>query len=242
LDNSNDRARVDQTLFLFRHIQQPLFVHVYMMGTHLYMYDDYDTAVKEFDGYMREVTEALEEMGKLDNTILVIYTDHGASNQRNVRTPLIIRFPNGQYAGQINHNTQLLDIAPTVLDYLGIQPPGWMSGVSLLDGEPPATRPIFSAIPNFRANNEKNQLALDQSRIKPPFYQFGIIDMVICSRWYSVDTTRLTWQSGQIQGYPNPCSAQEMPGDDEAQGILLGQMEKDGFDVSALQSALALDQ
>jgi len=238
MDSIGDRARIDQTISLIQHIQQPLFIHIYMMGTHQFMYESYDDAIHGFDDHVREITQALEQTGKLDNTIIVVYTDHGQANVRNIRTPLIIRFPHGQYAGKIQNNTQDLDIAPTILDYMGIKPPDWMAGQSLLKGEPPATRPIFSDIPNYQKDNGNNRLELDLSKIKPPFYQFGAIDMVICHKWYTLDTSSMAWSQGPIAGYPNPCSADAMPDDRQAQQAMLDQLKKDGFDVTALESAL----
>ncbi len=74
----------------------------------------------------------------------MVYTDHGYANISHVRIPLMFRFPNGEYGGQIANNTQNLDIAPTLFAYIGIQPPVWMNGQSLLSGAPRLTGP-FSA-------------------------------------------------------------------------------------------------
>jgi arylsulfatase A-like enzyme len=237
LDSSSDPVRIEQLLSIFRENHQPWFVQVYMMGTHLFLYDSYDDAVKNFDGYVREVVNELKRMGKLDQTIIIVYTDHGKSNQRKVRTPLIIRFPDGEYAGQIVNNTQNLDIPPTILDYLGIEQPEWMDGRSLLKGEPPANRPIFSTSTSYSTGNGKGQLQLDMSKIKPPFYQFEIIDMIICNRWYTADTAKLTWQAGQIQRYPTPCEPSALPDDLQAQDTMMEQLKSAGFDVTALQAA-----
>ncbi len=235
----NDQHRVDQLMSLFQTVQQPLFVHVHMMGTHLGdEWNLYDPAIQAYDGYMREVIDDLTEMGKLDQTVIIVYTDHGFTDVSNVRIPLLFRFPNGEYAGMITNNTQNLDIGPTILDYLGITPPDWMTGQSLLAGEPPATQPIFSAAPNYRTGNAMNELQLDLSKIKPPFYQFGTIGMVICQEWYAVNTTSMIWQEGEVEDYPTPCDASVMPNDDQAKQILLNQLKTNGFDVTTLQAAL----
>lgn len=235
----NDQHRVDQLMSLFETVQQPLFVHVHMMGTHLGdEWNLYDPAIKAYDGYMREVVDGLKEMGKLDQTVIIVYTDHGFTDVSNVRIPLMFRFPNGEYAGTITNNTQNLDIGPTILNYLGITPPAWMNGQSLLKDEPPATQPIFSAAPNYRTGNAMNELQLDLSKIKPPFYQFGTIGMVICQKWYAVNTTSMTWQEGDVEGYPTPCDASVLPDDSQAKQILLNQLKTNGFDISTLQAAL----
>ncbi len=238
LHDLSDREKVDQIIGLFHNVHQSLFVQAYLMGTHLASPDRYDDTIQAFDGYVREITQDLARTGKLDQTVIIIYTDHGYGNTSNVRTPLLIRFPNGDHAGTITHNTQNLDIAPTILDYLGITPPEWMDGQSLLQGEPPATRPIFSAYPNFRVENEERMLQLDLSKIKPPFYQFGIIGMAVCQKWYTVDTTAFTWKVEEIPGYPTPCEANALPSNSQAQHMILEQLQADHFDVSSLKTRL----
>jgi arylsulfatase A-like enzyme len=116
LDDVGDPEKVRQILETFQDIQQPVFVQVYMMGTHEGMYDSYDDAIRDFDGYVQQVTNGLARMGKLDNTLVIVYSDHAQSNMRNVRLPLILRFPGGEYSRKIVHNTQNLDIPPTILD------------------------------------------------------------------------------------------------------------------------------
>jgi hypothetical protein len=242
MDNISDQDKVNQVISLFNNIQQPLFIHVYMLGTHEGMYSSYDDAIRGFDGYVRQITDALESMGKLENTIIVVYTDNGKNETINVQVPLIIRFPNGEYSGKIVNNTQNLDIAPTLLDFIGIQPPGWMGGISLLKGEPPASRPIFSAAPNFLTQNSFYWLALDVKKIKPPFYQFGTFGMVVCQKWYAVDTSKLSWQEGAVPGSSVSCSPNSTPNDSQAKQIMLGQLKKNGFDILTLEKALEQNQ
>jgi hypothetical protein len=253
INTTTDRQRIDQTLALFQNTQQPLFVNVYMLGTHSGVIaphnrvfskgetlnnangmDFYDDAVLDFDQYMHEVTDALAKMSKLDQTIIIIYSDHGIGDVSNVRLPLMIRFPGGEYAGKMTHNTQNLDIAPTLLDYMGIPQPAWMAGQSLLKGEPPANRPIFSAVPNFTFLNSLNQLQLDPKKTKPPFYQFGLIGMVICQNKYTLDTSSLIWNQSTIPNYPTPCAPDSLPPDRQARQMMVNQLKADGFDVSSL--------
>jgi len=260
LNTMSDRERIDMlmSLDLFQGKRDPLFVHVHMMGTHGAMYftplndtfskgesataqndtDYYDDATLDFDHYMKEVVSDLTQLGKLDNTIIIVYTDHGKDAVSNKRLPLLIRFPHGEFAGKITNNTQNLDIAPTILDYMGIQKPEWMTGQSLLQGEPPATRPIFSAIPGLTTHNDNGRKVIDTVNLKPPFYQFGTIGMVICQKWYSLDTTTFAWQKKDIDAYPTPCKVDTMPDDKQAQQIMVDQLKKNGFDTSTLEAAL----
>ena len=234
LETTTDQDRVNELMNLFRTIHQPLFVHVHMMGTHLDKWDTYDQAITGFDGYMKEVIADLTQMGKLENTVIIVYTDHGFTDVTNMRIPLMIRFPHEQYTGQITHNTQNLDIAPTVLDYLGITPPRWMTGQSLIAGEPDALRPIFSAAPNYRTGNTKNELQLDESKIKPPFYQFGTIGVLVCQKWFALDTSQLSWTEGIVEDYPTPCDENSLPTDSQAHQLVYAQLARDGFDLSGV--------
>lgn len=77
------------------------------------------------------INELIEE-GSYDNTILVIGSDHGQRFTTNKKIPLIIHFSNNEFSGVVFSNVQNIDIAPTILDYLHIHRPPWMSGESLL--------------------------------------------------------------------------------------------------------------
>ena len=259
LNTMSDKERIDMlmSLDLFQGHRNPLFVHVHMMGTHGGMYftplndtfskgesptadhdtDYFDDATLDFDNYMKEVITDLTQLGKLENTIIIVYTDHGKDAVSNKRLPLLIRFPHGEFAGKITNNTQNLDIAPTILDYMGIQKPDWMTGQSLLQGEPPAARPIFSAVPGLTTHTDNGRKVIDTINIKPPFYQFGVIGMVICQNWYSLDTTSFAWQTQTIDAYPTPCKADILPSDQQARQIMLDQLKKNGFDTTTLEAA-----
>jgi arylsulfatase A-like enzyme len=91
-----------------------------------WMVDFYDDANLSFDTYVGKVIDHLKATGEFEKIILIIYTDHGEKDKINERIPLIIHFPGDEYAGRIKQNVQNLDIAPTILTYLGIPQPDWM--------------------------------------------------------------------------------------------------------------------
>lgn len=74
---------------------------------------------------------------------------HGQSQyQELLRVPLIIAGPGLNTGTVVNHRGRSLDLAPTLLDLAGIEPPGSMEGVSLrplwaVDGPPPAVRDAY---------------------------------------------------------------------------------------------------
>ena len=108
----------------------------------------YDGCIKQFDDEVGKILEHLKHCGIEENTIIVIYSDHGADffengcwGQGNTllgddpsnRVPIIIYDPFKPTAQAIDTSTRLIDIAPTVLDLAGISSPQNMDGCSLTD-------------------------------------------------------------------------------------------------------------
>ena len=107
---------------------------------------DYLRCIKSVDDGVGEVLDYLEENGLAENTI-VIYTsdqgfylgEHGWFDKRfmykeSFRTPLLVRYPEEIKPGtEIDKLVQNLDLAPTFLDYAGIDIPEDMQGVSFRD-------------------------------------------------------------------------------------------------------------
>lgn len=112
------------------------------------------------DESLGTIMETIERLGELDNTVVVVtsdhgfwYGEHGLSNERRLsyeealRIPLMIRYPNRIAAGQRPTQMALsIDIAPTMLELAGATPPDKLHGMSLariLDGEDPDWRSSF---------------------------------------------------------------------------------------------------
>ena len=108
--------------------------------------DFYDDAVRDFDNAVERVYRHLEEIDELDNTILVVTSDHGILYDASKRIPLLIRFPGQDLTGRFVKNVQRIDVAPTILDYMGLETLPWMEGNSLLEIETiPPDRLIVAA-------------------------------------------------------------------------------------------------
>ncbi len=116
--------------------------------------------ILEMDHRTGEILNELKEDGLLDSTIVVWYTDHGGPLPRQKRVlydsgtkvPLIIRFPNGQFAGQRdNRMISFIDLAPTTLSLFGLKPPEHMQGTAFLGEYPREEEPqyIFGAADRF---------------------------------------------------------------------------------------------
>ncbi len=111
----------------------------------------YSSALRYGDASLQALADGLERRGRLRDTIWVIFGDHGeafgqhAGNfghtfflyDENVRVPLVIA-AHGLLTGQtrVRRPISLTDIAPTLLDLLGIDGPAAYEGRSALSGEP----------------------------------------------------------------------------------------------------------
>ncbi len=159
--------------------------------------------------------------------------DHGKGWGR-WRIPLVFWFPEGAHAGRIRAKGLLLDIAPTLLDYLEIDIPDWMEGVSLLAGEPPADRPVFStAVAPDRV--EARKWALDLSRLKPPFYSLGLLAAAVGDRMFALNLATGELSAETITGHTQPLEDGREPDESAVKIMLLQLMDKKGHDFNNIQ-------
>ncbi len=101
---------------------------------------DYGVEIEHFDSHLAHIMETLEGAGELNNTLVIVTSDHGNPMPRSkcnlydsgTRVPLAIRFPGRIPDGRVSEDfVSLTDIAPTILEAAGIQPLDVMSGRSL---------------------------------------------------------------------------------------------------------------
>ena len=116
-----------------------------------YLISQYDGEIAMADNSVGLFLQYLEDNSLLDNTIVVIYSEHGEMFGKNgrfgragtnrgtlydevIHVPLIIKHPNIKNGKRINGLVQLIDIMPTVLDFLNIEQPkeNNIQGISLL--------------------------------------------------------------------------------------------------------------
>jgi arylsulfatase A-like enzyme len=255
----DDEPRIERLQRLWAEPRaRPFFAHVHLLETHgpffpirdpvfsagreqaeAFEDDFYDDALRQFDAAFERIIGSLEAAGELENTVVVLTSDHGMGWNR-TRIPLVFWFPEGAHAGRLRANVQLLDIAPTLLDYLEIDIPDWMEGVSLRDGEPPADRPVFSTAvaPELV---ETRRWALDLSRLKPPFYSLGLLAAAVGDRIYELDLATGELSAESVAGHTQPLEDGREPDDDAAREMLLRHLEEKGYPVPAGWRARAGD-
>lgn len=122
----------------------------------------YDGEITHWDFYLGQMFEYLQAKGVLQNSIIVVTSDHGqmfgehgkwihrnSLYEEVLRIPLLFRYTGTVGAGQVlDTPVSNMDITPTLLDMAGIPVPGGMQGQSLLPlmqgGAAPDSREIFS--------------------------------------------------------------------------------------------------
>ena len=100
---------------------------------------EYLAAIERADAILGEGLAALRESGDEANTIIVFLGDHGPTFQHGkmtlydlgLRTPLIIRAPGAKSGARATALVSALDLTPTLLDLLGLDPLPRSHGLSL---------------------------------------------------------------------------------------------------------------
>ena len=105
----------------------------------------YYACVSYVDAQIGRLLSVLEDEGVADNTIVVLWSDHGwklgefngwgkmTNYEIDTRVPLIITAPDLQHAGaKTSELTELLDLFPTLCELTGIDVPDFVHGTSLV--------------------------------------------------------------------------------------------------------------
>jgi arylsulfatase A-like enzyme len=102
----------------------------------------YYAAVSYLDAQVGVLLNTLESLGTLNNTIIVLWGDHGwhlgdhdlwhkhTNFEEATRAPLIIAGP-GIKSGKTNSLTEFVDVFPTICDLAGVPIPNKLDGLSL---------------------------------------------------------------------------------------------------------------
>lgn len=244
-----DKEKILQALDTLTRAEEPVFLHLHWMKTHGAFFEPrnrvfsagkdtrtqapwdplfYEDVILDFDEDLAYLYTELEKLGVLKETIIVIGSDHGWESATDRRIPLIFLFPQGDYHGKIYSDTQNLDIAPTLLEYLGMDIPEWMEGKSLLSGEPGA-RAIFG-VQNLNTDYVEEQgWIADDTYSKPPFYQFDTISLENCGRISELNLETFTWSQSNVSAYQSQCRYSEILDSQTIRSLIIERLIKDKF-------------
>ncbi|HJU75487.1 MAG TPA: sulfatase-like hydrolase/transferase [Gemmatimonadaceae bacterium] len=125
--------------------------------------DYYDAAISRLDRVLEGILDSLQQRGVLDNTIVVVTSDHGEHLGEHgleghanslyldvLRVPLYIRYPRAVPAQRITEPVTLRDLAATILDLAGAREGSGIPGSTLAylwgkSPRPPAS-PLFATL------------------------------------------------------------------------------------------------
>jgi arylsulfatase A-like enzyme len=103
----------------------------------------YDGGIAYVDHWVGELVNELENLGLMDQATLVVLSDHGEEFQEHgsvgheklyptiTRVPLFIRPPGGTRQIRVQQVASLVDVMPTILALVGIEPPPGIDGRDL---------------------------------------------------------------------------------------------------------------
>jgi arylsulfatase A-like enzyme len=94
----------------------------------------YDEKINDVDARFGLFVDELQKMGLLENTVIVLFSDHGTEFYEHkrfdhgfslydelIRVPVIFRLPHAKGGVVIEDQVRAIDVMPTLLDLLGIQ-------------------------------------------------------------------------------------------------------------------------
>ena len=129
----------------------------------------YNASISFMDAQVGKVLDALKESGQMDNTLIVLFGDHGyhlgehggvwqkrTLFEESARAPLIVRWPGAEGNGRLCRRVvEFVDLYPTLVEAAGLAvPPGLQASLerrSWVPGRETPTRvamgPLFGTLP-----------------------------------------------------------------------------------------------
>jgi hypothetical protein len=143
--------------WLAAHRGQPVFVFVHLFDMHRpWRQPSYDAQLEEVDRLIGGFQQALKRDGWWDKALVVLTADHGEGlgdhgesdhgyfvYESTLHVPLIVHWPQGSapLPARVEQPVGLIDVAPSILNFLNIPAPPGFKGRSFLDRSP---RPVYS--------------------------------------------------------------------------------------------------
>ena len=182
----------------------------------------YDGGIRYLDSTLEEWFATWEDRGLLDNTIIIITSDHGEGlrqrlarfgghgdlNEEGLRIPMMVRLPGGARGGErVDSLVSLVDIVPTVLELVNLEPDVRLPGRSLLGAPRPTEEWVFAARSGMRAAVRRDRkvvyrdqtpllvydLVEDPEELAPLSPSSDVIAPIITGRIWLMRQRRVYW-------------------------------------------------
>jgi arylsulfatase A-like enzyme len=172
---------------------------------------DYALEVEHVDHHLGRMIAELEQRGLLDNTLIIVTSDHGMPFPRvkgyayhdSNHVPLAVRWARGvRNPGRVVEDfVDFTDIAPTILDYAGI---AWKdSGMMPITGK--SWRPILESAKAGRVAPERDHVLIGKERTdvgRPNNWGYPIRGIVTAEHLYLRNYEPTRWPAGNPEtGY-----------------------------------------
>lgn len=264
-----DRQSLEDALDFIRSQDGPYFAQIHLMGTHCCRYAGrhrwfdpaqlpgdlpqhsrrgrvaYLDAIRAADTHFQWFVERLEAEERLSDTLLVISSDHSQNWDSVERVPLVVRFPGGSPNGRVERNVSLVQVAPTILEFMAIERPAWMTAASLLSQRPPIDRleasltvdgapPILSLV-SFdysRFRLRKGVLSM-VDRPGPPLYGVKEVGLVSGPYWRKLDLRSGRMTSGRVSPPRTGTDPVAPPTAAAAREYIVRHLQRCGFTLAA---------
>ena len=222
-DSLSNKLRVDHLIQMVRSSSKPIFAQVHLSRI------TSDESIQRFDSYVEKFVLFLESNDQLKNSVVVIYSDHGENYKATKRVPLMWWLPGAQFNVSKETTVQNLDIAPTLLDYLGIETPSWMEGHSLLRPVDPY-RPIIVETSFWNSRGLPLVAQPSTGRGGPQG-----VGAVVCNTLFYLKLPSGKFRKGIPKGHTGRCDASQIPSSQKMRSYLIQHLKDRGYEVTSLK-------
>lgn len=135
------------------------------------------------DDHFRQICETIDQCGLADEALVIYTSDHGDNMgtrglwgkstmyEEAARIPLLLRAPGAATRQVVGTHVSLVDVAPTILEWMGVPVPGSLPGrslVTLAESPDDPQRPVFSEY--HAAGAESGAYMIRQGKWKLIYY------------------------------------------------------------------------
>jgi arylsulfatase A-like enzyme len=147
----------------------------------------YDGEILYTDHHLERFFQEMKRLEMFDEALIVVTSDHGEEfldhggwehqktlYEEQLRVPLIVKFPRGEGRGRrVSAQVSLLDIAPTIVEYLGLSSPPSFQGRNLLPIEEIGNDIVWSETEHTLDGSHKLSMRRGSGREKLIFSLLG---------------------------------------------------------------------